>query len=227
MAEEKKPGKPTGMISDREATERIIGLLLLLFFLAALASSLLSYLDSSIFGASGSLWNRIVEYFLGHIWPVWKLIAIIISALSVAGIIYNMRKLGAINIEENKIFNPKSVGPVAGKDGEEIIEKKNTRWEKILGYANSDNPSDWRMAVIEADAMLEEVLRVAGYEGESVGDMLKTADKNEFLTVDDAWEAHKVRNSIAHSGEGFQLNERETKRVIALFEKVFTEFEII
>lgn len=227
MAEEKKFGKPTGMISDREATERIIGLLFLLFFFAVLASSLLNYLDSIISGASGSFWSRIADYFLEHIWPIWKLIAVIISAFSVVGIIYNIRKLSAINIEEDKIFNPRPDGSVIEKDGEEIIELKNARWEKILGYTNSGNPSDWRMAVIEADAMLEEVLRATGYEGESVGDMLKNVDKNEFSTIDDAWEAHKVRNCIAHSGEGFQLNERETKRVIALFEKVFTEFRII
>ena len=57
--------------------------------------------------------------------------------------------------------------------------------------------------------------------------MLKSVDKNNFLTLDDAWEAHKVRNDIAHSGINFQLNERETKRVLALFEKVFKEFNVI
>jgi len=75
--------------------------------------------------------------------------------------------------------------------------------------------------------MLEELLRTIGYNGESVGEMLKSVDKNEFLTIEDAWEAHKVRNAIAHSGGDFQLNERETKRVIALFEKVFKEFQVI
>ena len=57
--------------------------------------------------------------------------------------------------------------------------------------------------------------------------MLKSADVNEFSTLNDAWDAHKVRNAVAHGGASFDLNERETKRVIALFEKVFKEFGIV
>ena len=83
------------------------------------------------------------------------------------------------------------------------------------------------MAIIEADVMLEELLETAGYVGGSVGEMLKSVDKNEFLSIESAWEAHKIRNSVAHSGGNFQLNERETKRVIALFEEVFKEFGVI
>ena len=71
--------------------------------------------------------------------------------------------------------------------------------------------------------MLEELLRTLGYVGESVGEMLKSVEKSEFLTIEDAWEAHKIRNAVAHSGGDFQLNERETKRVVTLFESVFKE----
>ena len=135
-------------------------------------------------------------------------------------------KLRTINIEENKIYNPR-LADVQTLAGEKAAEPKNERWEKIIQYTNSDHASDWRQAIIEADVMLGELLRTFGYQGESVGDMLKSVDKNDFNTIDDAWEAHKVRNAIAHSGGDFQLNERETKHAIALFEKVFKEFQVI
>ena len=166
-----------------------------------------------------------MEYFFEHIWPIWKIIAAILSALALTGIVYSSWKLRAINLAEQKIYG---VSPeISSSDGGQLTEPKNERWEKIIRYTNSNNASDWPLAVIEADVMLEELLRTMGYGGESVGEMLKLVDKNEFLTIEDAWEAHKTRNAIAHSGGTFQLNERETKRTIALFEKVFKEFRVI
>lgn len=222
MAEEKPV---SGGDSDRQTIERIMFLLAGLLLLGAIATALLGFIDRLGLGVPGSLWNRIVDYFLAHIWPIWKFIAAIVSILAFVGIIRNSWKLRAINIEEKKIYNPLSVASVSG--GDLAAEPKNEKWEKIIQYANSSNASDWRLGIIEADVMLEELLRTMGYRGESVGELLKSVDKNEFLTAEDAWEAHKVRNAIAHSGGEFQLNERETKRVIALFEKVFKEFQII
>ena len=75
--------------------------------------------------------------------------------------------------------------------------------------------------------MLNELMKAAGYQGDSLGEMLKSVEKSDFVTLDAAWEAHKVRNQIAHQGIDFVLNQREAKGVIALYEKVFKEFKII
>ena len=61
----------------------------------------------------------------------------------------------------------------------------------------------------------------------TIGEKMKAIEKSDFLSIDLAWEAHKIRNSIAHIGSNFELNEREAKRAIALFETVFREFQII
>ncbi|MBI2065683.1 MAG: hypothetical protein HYT68_01275 [Candidatus Zambryskibacteria bacterium] len=222
MAEEKKA---TSTVSNKEVFEQIVFLLAGLVLLAAIVNGLLNYFDSLSLGTSDTFWTRLADSFLESIWPIWKIAAVIVSALALVGIIYNSRKLSAINAEEKKIFNP--VPEAAIQWGGEVVEPKNERWEKIIEHANSNNASDWRSAIIEADVMLEELLRKLGYQGESVGDMLKSVDKSDFLTLEDAWGAHKIRNKIAHSGSGFQLNERETKRVVALFERVFKEFGVI
>ncbi len=222
MAEEKKA---TSTVSNKEVFEQIVFLLAGLVLLAAIVNGLLNYFDSLSLGTSDTFWTRLADSFLESIWPIWKIAAVIVSALALVGIIYNSRKLSAINAEEKKIFNP--VPEAAIQWGGEVVEPKNERWEKIIEHANSNNVSDWRSAIIEADVMLEELLRKLGYQGESVGDMLKSVDKSDFLTLEDAWGAHKIRNKIAHSGSGFQLNERETKRVVALFERVFKEFGVI
>lgn len=100
----------------------------------------------------------------------------------------------------------------------------NDKWVKIQSHINSPNPSDWRLAILEADIMLFEVLDKMGFQGDSIGEKLKGVKKEDFLTLDLAWEAHKVRNKIAHEGAGFDLSEREAKRMIDLYKKVFEEF---
>src|SRR3989338_1729690 len=226
MALERKPKQATAEYqTDKKTVEQIVSLLAGFLLLAALSNALLNFVENLGLGDPNSLWARLVEYFLEHIWPVWKLVAVIASILAFFGIIYNSWKLAGINAAENLIFNP-HLGALA-TGGVEISEPKNKKWEQVIKYANSDNPSDWRQAVIEADVMLEELLHNLGYDGASVCEMLKSVDEKEFLTVEDAWQAHKVRNAIAHSGGDFELSERETKRVIGLFEKVFTEFEVI
>ncbi|HYD93209.1 MAG TPA: hypothetical protein VEB18_01990 [Candidatus Paceibacterota bacterium] len=99
--------------------------------------------------------------------------------------------------------------------------KDHSRWAHIQTLIESATPSDWRQAIIEADIMLEEVLMQAGYPGESVGDRLKMA---RFQTLDDAWEAHKVRNEIAHQGSTYHLDDKTAFRAIKRYEAVFKEF---
>lgn len=112
----------------------------------------------------------------------------------------------------------------AWREGAE--DKVNQDWEKIVSALESDNPSDWKVAIIEADTMLDALVANLGYRGDNLGDRLKMVEPSDFLTLNDAWEAHKVRNAIAHEG-GYELNKRETQRVIGLYENVFREFRYI
>ncbi len=104
---------------------------------------------------------------------------------------------------------------------------KHPRWASVLGHMSILNQSEWRVAILEADMMLAEMLERRGYAGTTIGDQLKSANPEKFKTLQDAWEAHKVRNQIAHDGSEFVLNEREAKRVIGLYERVFREFDFI
>lgn len=104
---------------------------------------------------------------------------------------------------------------------------KNERWIKTLSYLFSQHSSDWKLAVIEADAMLESLMDQLGFKGETLGDKLKSANQKNFRGLPSAWEAHTVRNRIAHEGASFELSQHEAKRVIALYEQIFREFGFI
>lgn len=105
--------------------------------------------------------------------------------------------------------------------------RENERWAHVRALLSSAATSDWRQAIIEADIMLEEMLRAIGYDGVSIGDMLKNVDPADFLTLDKAWEAHKIRNQIAHRGMDFRVDRTDAERVIKLYESVFREFNYL
>ena len=72
--------------------------------------------------------------------------------------------------------------------------------------------------------MLEDLTDQLNLEGDNLGERLKSVDKEKFKTLDDAWEAHLVRNKIAHEGTQFELSQHEANRIITLYENVFREF---
>lgn len=102
----------------------------------------------------------------------------------------------------------------------------NPVWQAIKDKLQSDNPADWQWAIIEADKILDEMVKRMGYPGENLGERLKTVEPPDFLTLDEAWEAHKVRNQIAHE-PGFQMDKHKAALTISRFEKVFNEFGYI
>lgn len=104
---------------------------------------------------------------------------------------------------------------------------KNERWIKTLSYLFSQHSSDWKLAVIEADAMLESLMNQLGFRGENLGEKLKGATQENFHGLSSAWEVHTIRNRIAHEGASFSLSQHEAKRVIALYEQIFREYGFI
>jgi hypothetical protein len=105
-------------------------------------------------------------------------------------------------------------------------DKIQERWQKVLLHVESEESSNWRLAIMEADIILDDMLDKQGYHGDSIGDKLKSVEPSDFNTVEQAWEAHKVRNQIAHEGTDFLLTHREAKRVIGLYKNVFEEFRM-
>jgi hypothetical protein len=93
----------------------------------------------------------------------------------------------------------------------------------IEGHASSDNPNDWRLAIIEADIMLEDLLEEHHIPGNTIGERLKHMSHSTLHSLDEAWSAHKVRNEIAHKGGDFILTKRIANETIAKYKKVFEE----
>ena len=115
---------------------------------------------------------------------------------------------------------------VKSKEDQNIVFE-NPKWKLVEEHINSDDQNKWKLAILESDIILAEMLDKLSLPGESIGEKLKAVESSDFETIEQAWEAHKIRNAIAHQGSDFLLNQREAKRVIGLYASVFKEFGII
>jgi len=200
-------------------TQMVFGLTMLFLMLGFVYFRLMRYLNEVSPNALTRFTKNILDWLYGFV-PVLSIISFALSALFLFGIVYVYRQYSKIIAEENKKYKP-------SKAVQEAEKVKNEKWERIENHIASDNPSDWKLAILEADIILDEMLEKMGYHGDSVGEKLKGVEKSDFTTIDNAWEAHKVRNSIAHEGSDFLINQREAERVIALYKTVFEEFKFI
>lgn len=147
-----------------------------------------------------------------------KLVIILFCILVFIYILYLNMKISPILENERKRLYPTTV---------QTVDMVNPKWEKIQAHVESLNESDWRISIIEADILLGELLEQLSLPGDTIGEKLKAVEKSDFRTLDDAWEAHKARNRISHDGQEYMINQREAKGIIAQYQKVFEEFEII
>jgi hypothetical protein len=221
MADEKKAGdKSTGGTTDPFV--EMVWVLLAVFAGLYILSKLIVLLNEFISGnlEDSPIITKIREFFLSlfAFLPIVRVVLVGVSVAAVAGVVYLFRKLTQLRLNEKKLLYPET---------DTTSSDINPQWERILSHVESLNKNDWRLAIIEADIMLGGILDRLQLPGDTMGEKMKAVEKSDFTTIDFAWEAHKIRNQIAHEGEGFVITQREARRVIELYRRVFEEFAII
>jgi hypothetical protein len=154
--------------------------------------------------------------FFSNLWLALTVLAYLFSLAAIGVFVYATMRLYQVRQEEKAKY-----ATVTTEAAHTKVE--HSRWTYIMQLIESGQPGDWRNAIIESDIMLDELLTRLGYQGDSVGEKLKGATTTHFQTLQNAWEAHKVRNDIAHQGSTFDLTERLAHRTIANYEAVFRE----
>ncbi len=186
--------------------------------LTSLSSS--SYFDPSFYVAKvHSIINTIEAFRMPQ--GVY-FVSYVLTLFGITMILYCLVRMVEIAQEENHHLKH-AIAEYAARRNDEASGTRNDRWDHIQELINSENPSDWRLAIIEADSVLETLLKGRDLPGKGIGEMLKSISPGDLGSMQAAWEAHLVRNKIAHDGSEFDLSNREARRTIQLYEVVFHE----
>ncbi|TAL48942.1 hypothetical protein EPN83_02650 [Patescibacteria group bacterium] len=216
MAEQKKTESPPDL------SESLIFLVLVLLLGSALLVRIIFFVKAQAQIETSPI-SVILSFFTDWLVPRIKFFSLVISAASVVGIVWSLRCLTFLNRELNVFYGtvPSTELPLG------LGQERNIKWERVLAHLASANQSDWRLAILEADIMLEELLETARFPGETLSDKLKNVEPSDFQSIEAAWEAHKVRNTIAHEGGDYVLTREEAERIVNLYRVVFEEFSYI
>ncbi len=99
-------------------------------------------------------------------------------------------------------------------------------WDNILRYANSIRDSEWKLAIVEADKLVDEVLQERGFPGETMGERLMLMAPNQLASLQDLWDAHKLRNLLVHE-MNYQMKHEQALAATRAFERVLRELGAI
>ncbi|MCH8741450.1 hypothetical protein IH779_00975 [Patescibacteria group bacterium] len=107
--------------------------------------------------------------------------------------------------------------------GSKKIEK---RWNKIKDRLNLSSESEHKLAIIEAESLLDDILKKIGFSGEVIGDRLKQITPLQLENIEEILEAHKIRNNIVHDPD-YRLSLEEAKKAFEIYEKALINLEAL
>ena len=96
------------------------------------------------------------------------------------------------------------------------------QWNRIKKRTESGTESDYKLAIIDADDFLVEVLDERGYDGTDFDDIIKKASKLIAPILNDVLKAHETRNSIVYNPD-FKITVDQAKKVLDIYETASKE----
>ncbi len=97
-------------------------------------------------------------------------------------------------------------------------------WKKIESLARTNTEASLQLAVMQADKLLDHVLKTMGMPGSTLGERLKVACY-KYPELKDVWWAHKVRNTIVH--EPGSHSSRKLHQALNEFEKALKKLGVL
>ena len=104
-------------------------------------------------------------------------------------------------------------------------EKYRTKWLAIERSLTKDQPASYHLSILNGDKLLDHALKEAGYQGNTMGERLKTAT-GRLTNRNAVWAAHKLRNQIAHEPD-VQVGYDSARRALASFKQALKDIGAI
>lgn len=113
--------------------------------------------------------------------------------------------------------------PDAGVDHSLKVTKE---WENIIKRLEAKDEANHKLAVIEADKLLDTVLKKLTIPGSTMGERLKAIPVSQLPSIENVWKVHKLRNHLVHTTE-FVLTDNKAKQAIDIYHQAFIELKVL
>lgn len=100
------------------------------------------------------------------------------------------------------------------------------QWFNIMLKFKEGDLNSQKLAIIEADKLVDSILKEIGVAGEHLADKLSKINPESLKSLEKLWAAHRIRNDLVHT-PGFVLSEEEAKKVLEYYELFLKEIGVI
>jgi len=91
------------------------------------------------------------------------------------------------------------------------------QWDRIKKRIESGSEADYKLAIIDADDYLAEILDSRGYDGKDFQEAIQKAGRLIATILEDVITAHEVRNSIVYD-PNYKLSVADAKKILSTYQ---------
>jgi len=147
----------------------------------------------------------------------FKIISLISIPLLLWGIIHYARKL--------KIL-PKKIEQIKAWFGlNEVFEtpsKSKKQWQAIEELLLENYSSSWKLAVVKADALIENLLKQLGFKGNNLEELINSLKLRGYQNLNLLEGAHAVSKEIL-ANRDYSISQKEAQSIVEIYKKFWQE----
>lgn len=145
-------------------------------------------------------------------------LSVLLSALFLWGIIHIITKTNYLAFKAEQFINILGAGRLPRY-------RAVKGWRQILKRLKSEDSQHWKLAVLEADKILDEILKMSGYLG-SMDDKLALIVPAQLSNIEEIRIAHKISSQISKDPT-FALSQETAYHAIEIYRGAFVELNLI
>jgi hypothetical protein len=100
------------------------------------------------------------------------------------------------------------------------------KWKKIEKRLESKDEAELKLAVIEADELLDKVMDEIGYKGENLTEKLEKITEEIISNLKELKEIRKIKEDIVEDPT-YRLTEEDAKRILKVYEKALRDLQAL
>lgn len=166
------------------------------------------------------LYNDAIRFYHSKFFLLIKILLGIYTAILFIDIVLLLAQRGLMGNLRETMYGMDIPKEVASKK-----KKLRNKWLKIKKRLESSNPNDYKIAVIEADDVINGIVAGLGYDGENFGERLANIPASQIVNIDGIKRAHEARNKIIHN-ENFVLSQEDAVEIFDQYEDLLKSFQI-
>jgi len=180
-------------------------------------------IDNIMYG----IWNLIAMFFSlpwNRYFTVSKYVFIVLDLVLIFLLVVLIKKAKTFAPPISKKYTQPSLIGLLKRKG--LIQKYISMWNKIVEDSESAPPHSYTTAIVNADILVDELLKDAGFEGKDMGDRLGKLNGLRIRSLEGVWSAHRLRNKIVHTS-GFEASKKAKEETLHVYEEFLKEIKIL